>query len=69
VKDEDDTKVDAKKQKDEKIVSEANALMRQGFGKDQIANQLSSKYQMTPAEIIAVIAQIDDKASTKEDDK
>ena len=56
---------DAQKQQNEKILAECKTLTRQGFNKDQIAQQLSSKFQKTGAEIAAIIEQNKDK----EDDK
>jgi len=58
---EDKTKDEAAKQKNEKLLSESKALTSQGFNKQQIAQQLSSKHQMTVAEVSAVIDKEDSK--------
>jgi len=62
-KTEDKTKDDAKKQQNERLLSESKALTGQGFNKQQIAQQLSSKHQMTVADVTAILDQ------NKEDDK
>ena len=55
--------VDPKQQKIEQVQRDAKPLAGKGFSKEQIAQQLSSKHQMTTAEVTAILDQ------NKEDDK
>lgn len=49
-------KDEAKEQQKQKIVSAYKGLKAQGFSKDQVAQQLGSKFAMTTDEVSAVLA-------------
>ena len=58
-KEDDTTKDDVKKQKDQQIAAAHKRLMATGFNKQQAAEQLSSKHAMTVAEVTAIVEQSD----------
>jgi hypothetical protein len=64
-KDEDKAAEEAKKQHDEKIMTAYKSLAATGFSKEQAAQQLSSKFQMTVDAVSAVIEQNDDDENEK----
>jgi hypothetical protein len=58
-KDNDTQKDESKKRRDDEIRQAGKTLASQGFSKDQIATQLSSKFQITLEEAKAMV---DDKS-------
>ena len=57
----DETKLDAKEQRKQKIVSAYKGLKAQGFNKEQAAKQLSSKFAMTETDVSAALADVEEE--------